>query len=464
MFDRKTYQERREFLKRKISSGLLLFMGNRESPRNYKDNTYRYRQDSTFLYYFGWSKPNLLAVIDLDEDQSVLYGDDFTIDDIVWMGAQPAVKSLGERVGVDKTGSLAELKNLLTKAITQGRQIHFLPPYRPENIIFLHQQLNIPLQEIPQRVSPTFTKAVVQQRSFKSNEEIAELEKAVNISRSMHVAAMKTAKVGMKEYELLGICEGIAIAGGGDMAYPGILTVNGQTLHNHYHGNTFRPGQLILGDYGAETSMNYCGDITRTIPVDKTFTTKQKEIYSIVLDALERCTAAMKPDVKFLDLHLLAAKIKVQGLQELGLMHGDVDEAVAQGAYAMFFPCGLGHQIGLDVHDMEDLGEQIVGYRPGLERSRQFGLKSLRMAKELKEGHVMTVEPGIYFIPELIDLWRSENKFTEFIDYGKLESYRNFGGIRIEDNVLVTNSGTRILGERIPKTIEEVETLRQRVA
>ena len=443
-----------------ISPGLLLFLGNEESSRNYKDNTYRFRQDSSFLYYFGWSKPGFAAVIDLDDGRTTFFGNDASIDQIVWMGPQPATIELAARVGIDHSGSIGDLARVLEQARQSGRAVHYLPPYRAENTIKLSKWLQIPVEKVEHSASDELVRAVIRQRSIKSPLEVAELEKAVNTSRAMHVAAMKAARPGMKEHELLGIVEGIAIAGGGDMAYPGILTINGQTLHNHYHGNTFRSGQLILGDYGAETGMNYCGDITRTFPVDKKFTPLQKDLYNIVLDSLESVLQALRPGVKFLDMHLLAARIIVEGLREIGLMHGDTDEAVAQGAHAMFFPCGLGHMIGLDVHDMEDLGEQHVGYRPGLERSRQFGLKSLRMAKELQSGYVMTVEPGIYLIPELMDLWRSENKFTEFIDYGKLESLRNFGGIRIEDNVLITEDGIRILGERIPKTVEEIEALR----
>ena len=461
MFETKVYVNRRETLASAgISSGLLLFLGNEESSRNYKENTFRFRQDSSFLYYFGWSKPGFAAIIDLEEGRTTFYGNDASIEQVVWMGPQPGVRQLAARVGVDHTGSISDLNRTLEQAVNTGRKIHYLPPYRPANAIKLADWLRIPVAETAAKASPELVQAVVRQRSVKSPMEVAELESAVNISRAMHIAAMKKARPGMKEHELLGIVEGIAIAGGGDMAYPGILTVNGQTLHNHYHGNTFQSGQLILGDYGAETAMNYCGDITRTFPVDEKFTPLQKDLYNLVLHSLESVLKALRPGIKFLDMHLLASRIIVEGLQDIGLMHGSVDDAVAQGAQAMFFPCGLGHMIGLDVHDMEDLGEEYVGYRAGLERSRQFGLKSLRMAKELRAGYVMTVEPGIYLIPELMDLWRSENRFTEFIDYGKLESLRTFGGIRIEDNVLITGDGNRVLGEHIPKTIEEVESLR----
>ena len=296
--------------------------------------------------------------------------------------------------------------------------------------------------------------------SIKDAEEIEQIEKAVTISGNMHVATMMAAKAGMKEAELAGIAEGIAVSGGGHLAYPIILTINGQTLHNHYHGNTLQSGQLVLGDFGAETSMHYAGDITRTYPVDKTFTTQQKEIYQIVLNALESSIAALKPGVRYLDVHLAAARIIAAGLKDLGLMKGDIDEAVAQGAHAMFFPHGLGHMLGLDVHDMEDLGEDLVGYTEELKRSTQFGLKSLRLARALQAGFVLTVEPGCYFIPELIDQWQADGKFTDFINYDQLEKYRSFSGVRIEDNVLVTENGSRILGEPIPKTIEAVEQVR----
>ncbi|HQU58661.1 MAG TPA: M24B family metallopeptidase, partial [Saprospiraceae bacterium] len=339
----------------------------------------------------------------------------------------------------------------------KGRSIHFLPPYRGENMIQLSQWLGIPASELRQQASEELVKAVVSLVSIKGPEEVAEMEKAVNITRAMHLAAMRAARPGIKEAQLAGIVEGIALGAGGQLSYPAILTVNGQTLHNHYHGNVLKSGQLVLGDFGAETSTHYAGDITRTFPVDKTFTTKQKEIYNLVLDTEVSCIEACKPGIRYLDVHLMAARKMAGGLKDLGLMKGDTEEAVQQGAHALFFPHGLGHMLGMDVHDMEGLGEDLVGYDGELQRSTQFGLKSLRLARALQPGFVLTVEPGIYFIPELIGLWQKEGRFKEFINYKKVNEYLDFSGVRIEDNVLITEDGHRILGERIAKTVEEVE-------
>ena len=460
MFDAKTYNNRRKQLIEKMDSGVLLMLGNEESPMNYTDNVYPFRQDSNFLYFFGVDRPGLVGLIDVDEGKSALFGADLSLDHIVWMGSQPTIAEEGAKCGVDATGSLGSMASFIEKARQQGRTIHFLPPYRAENKIKLSALLGKTLNEIENGTSVEFIKAVVNIASRKEDQEISEIEKAVNISRQMHVSTMMAAKAGMKEAELAGIAEGIAVSPGGHLAYPIILTINGQTLHNHYHGNTLENGQLVLGDFGAETAMHYAGDITRTYPVDKTFTNQQKEIYQIVLKALNESINSLKPGILYKDVHLNAANIIASGLKGLGLMKGDTAEAVEAGAHALFFPHGLGHMLGLDVHDMEDLGEDFVGYTDELKRSNQFGLRSLRLARALEPGFVLTVEPGCYFIPELIDRWQAEGKFTDFINYDKLEAYRNFSGIRIEDNVLITENGQRILGEPIPKTIEEIEQIR----
>lgn len=460
MFSKQTYTERRQVLIQSIEKGILLFLGNNESPRNYTDNTYPFRQDSNFLYFFGIDRANLAATIDVESGESILFGDELTLDHIVWMGPQASIADQAASIGVGQTAALNNLSDYLSKAQQQNRPIHFLPPYRAENKIFLSTLLKTSIKAIEQGASIPFVKAVIALASIKTLEEIQELEKAVTISGKMHVAAMKMAKPGIREAELAGAIEGIALAEGGGLAYPAILTVNGQTLHNHYHGNDLKSGQLVLGDFGAETEMRYSGDITRTFPVDPAFTNQQKEIYSIVLDMMEASFGALKPGVRYLDVHLLAAKTMATQLKELGLMQGDVEEAVAAGAYALFFPHGLGHMLGLDVHDMEDLGEDLVGYTDTLKRSAQFGLKSLRLARALEAGFVLTVEPGIYFIPELIAQWQAEQKFANFINYEKVSQYLNFSGIRIEDDVLITENGYRILGEAIPKTIAEVEAIR----
>lgn len=460
MFKKETYLQRRKGLQEQLSSGLVLLMGNEESPMNYKDNTYHFRQDSSFLYYIGIDQPHLAAIIDIDEGQTILYGDELTIDHIVWMGPQTSLHELGKHVGIEWVAGYRQIADKLKAAKNIGRTIHYLPPYRGEDVIKLHQWLDIPMDEIGAAASEDLIRAVVAQRSIKSAEEVAELEKAVTITGAMHVAAMKAARPGIKEAELAGLVEGIAVSAGGHLSFPIIMTVNGQTLHNHYHGNTLEEGRMVLGDFGAENAMHYAGDITRTYPVAKKFNLKQKEIYNIVLKTLNDSIAACKPGVPYQQVHFEAAKIIVAGLKDMGLMKGDVEEAVAAGAHALFFPHGLGHMLGMDVHDMEGLGENFVGYDDTVQRSEQFGARSLRLGRALQPGFVLTVEPGIYFIPELIDLWKSEGKFTDFIAYDKLDAYRDFGGIRIEDDVLITETGSHVLGKPIPKTVEEVEGVR----
>ena len=460
MFSKETYVNRRNILKEKVGSGLILLMGNDETPMNYKDNTFRFRQDSSFLYYLGIDLHHLAAIIDVDANKTILFGDDLSVDYIVWMGAQPTMRELADKTGAEETQPYNNIATYLKGAQSKSQPIHFLSPYRTENMLKLEEWLGTPVKGLQEKVSKKLTHAVIAQRSIKSDEEIKEMEHAVAITKEMHVAAMKTAAPGRKEYDLAGVAQGIAVGCGGDLAYPIIMTVNGQTLHNHYHGNTLQSGQIVLGDFGAENGMHYAGDITRSFPVDKTFTQKQKEIYQIVLDAEVSAIESLKAGVQYKTTHLQAGKNMAEGLKSLGLMKGDMDAAVAAGAHALFFPHGLGHMIGLDVHDMEDLGEDLVGYREGLERSTQFGLRSLRLGKELEAGFVITVEPGLYFIPELIDQWQGENKFIEFLNYDKINAYRDFGGIRIEDNILITKDGHRILGPAIPKTIAEVEVVR----
>lgn len=461
MFPTISYTKRRSTLQKQLHKGVILFLGNEDVGMNYADNTYHFRQDSTFLYYFGIDQAHLAAIIDLDEEVSIIFGDELAIEHIVWTGPQESIQSKAKSVGVQKVLPREDLKRYLGTIMSDGRKVHYLPPYRANHAIKLMDYLNIPIGHLHQNASVDLIKAVVAQRSIKSEEEIAEMEKAVNVSGEMHTKAMRVARAGMTEAQLVGSIRQIAIGSGGDLAYPAILTVNGQTLHNHYHGNTLQKGQLVLGDFGAATPMHYAGDITRTFPVNKKFNARQKDIYNIVLKAEVDAIAALKVGALYRDIHLHAAKIIMDGLKASGLMRGNMDNALEAGAYGLFFPHGLGHQIGLDVHDMENLGEQYVGYREGLERSSLFGLKSLRFARELEAGLVLTVEPGIYFIPELIDRWRAEGRYKEFINYDAVEKFKNFSGIRIEDNVLITEDGPRILGKAIPKTIEEIETLRR---
>lgn len=462
MFSKGIYVKRRQQLQKKLQSGIILLLGNEESSMNYTENHYHFRQDSSFLYFLGIDQAGLAGVIDIDNNRTILFGNELTMDDIVWTGPQTSLVDLAAQVGVKEVKAKKKLVSYLKKARKAGQQIHFLPPYRPENKLKLSDCLGIQVKGLCNLVSIPLVKAVISLASIKGTEEIAEMEKAVNVSREMHITAMEYAQAGMTEAEVTGKVHGIAVSSGGNLSYPIILTVNGQTLHNHYHGNVLKKGQLVLGDFGAETAMHYAGDITRTFPVSKKFTAKQKEIYEIVLAANMACIKASKPGVLYKEVHLMAARIKTEGLKALGIMKGDTEAAVAAGAHALFFPHGLGHMIGLDVHDMEDLGEDLVGYSETIKRSPQFGLRSLRLGKALETGNVITVEPGLYFIPELIDQWKSKKKFTEFINYDKLEGYRNFGGIRIEDNVLITKSKQRVLGKHIPKTVKEVEDIRKK--
>lgn len=456
MFSTQTYIERRQTLKRTVGSGLILIMGNEEAPMNYPDNTYRYRQDSNFLYYFGISLANLAAVIDVDSGEEIIFGDEFTMDDIIWVGPQPTLSDQARKIGVYRTEPYAKLADKLAKA----GKVHFTPPYRYENKFKLSEWLGIPVSQLKEKASVKLIKAIIAQRAYKSAEEIVQMEDAVNICREMHIAAMRETKAGRKEYQIAAIIHGKALEHGGELAYPIIFSVNGQTLHNHYHGNTMTEGKLALNDSGAENAMFYAGDITRTIPVSKKFTEKQKEIYNLVLKMQLSAIEALKPGVPYKDVHLLANKVLLQGLSDLGMVKGNIDEMLSEGVQGLFMPHGLGHAIGLDVHDMEDLGENYVGYKDGAVRSTQLGLKSLRMAKELEEGYVITVEPGLYFIPELIEKWKAEKKFVDFINYEKIETYKDFGGVRIEDNCLITAEGYKILGKPIPKTAEEVEDLK----
>jgi len=459
MFDPSIYTQRRDRLKDQLQSGLILFLGNEESPMNYPANPYHFRQDSSYLYFFGLDFPSLAGVIDVDENRDIIFGNDVDIEDIIWMGFQPSMKERAGKVGVKETFSLDKLEETVQKAAQQGKKVHFLPPYRPETELKLNRLLGISPDEVKKNVSVELIKAVVAQRSVKIKEEVEEIEKAHAVTYEMHTTAMKMAKPGIYERDIAGRIEGIALSLGSSVSFPIILTINGQILHNHYHGNMLEEGRLLVNDSGAESLLHYAADITRTIPVSGKFSQKQREIYEIVLSSQEVAIQSIRPDIKNRDIHLKTAKVIAEGLKGLEIMKGNTDEAVQEGAHALFFPHGLGHQMGLDVHDMEDLGEDYVGYDEKTKRSDQFGIAYLRLAKELQPGYVVTVEPGIYFIPALIDKWKGEKKFTQFINYDKVEEYRDFGGVRIEDNVLVTEDGHRVIGKPIPKTPEDIEKI-----
>ena len=457
MFDKQVYIKRRKSLHEKLNKGILLFPGNGDSAMNYKDNTYHFRQDSTFLYFFGIDAPGYTGVIDLDEGKDVLYGDELGIDDIIWVGAQVSVREQASEVGIQIVRSCADLKGDIQNSIKEGRRVHILPPYRGDQSMNLGRLLNTHPDEVNSFFSEEFILAVVSLREIKDGNEIQQIEQAVDISHKMHTTVMKMAFPGVWEREIAGTIEGISLANGNPVSFPVILSMDGQTLHNHYHGNLLKEGRLLVTDAGAESPMHYAGDITRTIPVGGKFNVRQKEIYEIVLKAETDSIKAAKPGMLNADLHRNAALIIASGLKDAGLMKGNIDEAVSLGAHALFFPHGLGHMLGLDVHDMENLGENNVGYDQNTKRSEIFGYASLRLGKELKPGFVLTIEPGIYFIPALIDLWKGKGKFKEFINYDKLEKYKDFGGIRIEDDILITKNGARVLGKLIPKTVKEIE-------
>lgn len=408
MFSKETYINRRQVLKKAIASGIILFPGNEEVGMNYRDNIYHFRQDSSFLYYSGIDNPNLFLLIDVDANIEIVFGNDLTIEQTVWTGPQESLSISAERSGITNVQPFSFVEAILKTAIQQKRAIHFLPPYRSAITLKLSHWLGIPTNVLAEKASIKLSKAIITQRSYKTNEELVEIEKAVDITSAMHLKAIQSARPGMAEYEIAGQVECTAVCLGGQLAFPTILTVNGQYLHNHAGSNILKEGQLVLCDSGAETSMHYAGDMTRTFPVSRTFTARQKEIYNIVLQAEEAAIATLKPGTLFRDSHLTACKEILIGLKELGLVKGDLDEAVAKGAHTLFFQCGLGHMMGLDVHDMENIGEEYVGYTDTLKKSTEFGLKSLRLGKELEEGFVLTVEPGIYFIPELIDQWQAE--------------------------------------------------------
>lgn len=457
MFDKQVYIDRRTELRKNFKNGILLFPGNDESAMNYPGNTYAFRQDSSFLYYFGLDVPNMIGLIDIDENKEILFGYEFTLEDVVWMGPQPKLAQLAEQIGVANSESIDNLKKYLKSKSSKQAKIHFLPTYRGDQTLRLADLLGENPYKLKSKFSKKLIEAVVAQRSVKGEEEVAEIEYAMEIAYQMHTTAMRMAKPGVIERDIAGAIEGIALSLGSGVSFGAIVSKNGQTLHNHYHGNVLKEGDLLVCDAGAESLLHYASDITRTTPVGGKFSYKQREIYEIVLTAQKNAINMIKPGVKHLDVHLTAAKIIAAGLSQVGIMKGDLNAAVKAGAHALFFPHGLGHMMGLDVHDMENLGEAYVGYDEKTKRSDQFGLAYLRLAKELQPGFVFTCEPGIYFIPELIDQWKSKKKFKNYINYDKVEEYRNFGGIRIEDNILVTQNGYKVLGRPIPKEVDDVE-------
>lgn len=460
MFSKDTYIKRREQLCRLINNGIVLLFGNNESPCNYPANAYApFRQDSSFLYYFGLQEIGLIGVIDTETNEEWLLGNDVDVEDIVWYGSVPTMVSLSESVGVRNSAPLEKIHDIVKDATEKKRKIHFLPPYRHDNQILLMDLLGIHPSKQREAASLEFINAVVEMRSRKSDDEIAELERASVIGYEMHTKAMRMTRPGRTEKYIAGHIDSVAYSLGAKQSFATIYTQHGEIMHGSPSMNVLEDGRLVLCDCGAETINNYCSDHTRTLPVNGKFTTRQKEIYDIVAECHDYVLDVAKPGVKYFDVHLAVCRHMTERLKELGLMKGDIDEAVMQGAHAMFLPHGLGHMMGLDVHDMEGLGQIYVGFDEETHpRLDQFGTNCLRMGRRLQEGFVVTDEPGIYFIPALIDSWKASGHCKDFINYEMLETYKDFGGIRIEDDLLITSDGCRFLGEkRIPYHTKDVE-------
>jgi Xaa-Pro aminopeptidase len=457
MFTPETYRTRRTRLASDIGTGLILFLGNEEVGRTYAASVYPFRQDSTFLYFWAISHPGLAAVIDIDAGTHIVYGNDQTMEDVVWSGPLPTMLERGGAAGVTQVAPAAALADALAQAKAQGRPIHYLAPYRAEHTMKLAAWLSLAPADVKAGRSETFHRAVVAQRSYKSAEEVADHEAAVAISKEMYAEAMRVARPGRYEYEVVAAISRVALAHGGEFSFLPICSVHGETLHNPFYGNQMQAGDVLVLDSGAETPHGYASDITRTLPIGGTFSSEQRLIYEIVFRAQLGAIAAIAPGVTYRDVHMGAARSMATDLIAAGLMKGSADDAVAAGAHALFFPHGLGHMLGLDVHDMENIGEQYVGYGPGFERSTQFGTAYLRLARTLEPGFVLTVEPGLYFIPALIDRWRADGTHAEFLNFTEIEKFRHVRGYRVEDDVVVTAEGCRVLGPAIPKSVESVE-------
>lgn len=458
MFSSNVYLNRREKLRQIMKDGIVIILGNNESSMNYPDNTYKYRQDSNFLYFFGLDHPGYAGVLDIDANEDIIFGDDVDIADIIWMGPQPSVKEMASKVAISNTKSFSSLESFVKDAISKGRKVHFLPPYRYDNIFMLEQLTGIHNTKIKENVSMELVHAVISLREVKEECEIIEIDKACNVGYEMHVAAMQNAKPGVVEQHIAGLIEGISLSNGGMPSFPIILSQHGETLHNHNHSNILTKGRMMLTDAGSEVSSHYASDFTRTVPVGGKFDQRQKDVYNSVLAANNHATSLIKAGVTYQSIHMEACKVLASHLKDLGLMKGNIDDAVKAGAHAMFMPHGLGHQMGLDVHDMEDLGQIYVGYDDVTRPIDQFGTAYLRLGKELREGFVLTNEPGCYFIPALIDQWRANKTNAEFINFDAVEKFKDFGGIRLEDDILVTKEGNRMMGDRrIPITVEEIE-------
>ena len=472
MFGKEIYAGRRRrllgMMKDAGQSGLAIFAGNAEAPQNYRGNDYKFRQESSFLYYWGIDEPRFAAILDLDSGQETLFGDDVDIDDIIWMGPQPTVASKGENTGVSHTGPYEGFSAEVKKAKASGRDIHFLPPSRYYNTMLLAGLMGCPPENVRRTAdiassgepsaSLALTRAVISMRLIKEACEIEEIDKACEIGYLMHTAARNACKPGVKEQDIVGLMEGVTISKGWGVSFTTILSQNGETLHNHSHHQVITPGRMLLIDAGAESNTHYASDFTRTLPCSGRFTQKQRDIYDIVAGCNELAYQLAAPGVAYREVHIAVAAKMLDGLKALGLVDGHIDDMVKEGIAGLFMPHGLGHNMGIDVHDMEDLGEDLVGYDDDQKRSSQLGLGSLRMARRLKPGHVITDEPGIYFIPALIAKWKAEGTDKGMVNYAAVEKYFDFGGIRLEDDLLVTEDGCRRLGpHRLPIEASDVE-------
>jgi len=455
MFNRNTYINRRNKLSKNLKNGFILFLGHKNSPMNFSHNAYRFVQDTNFLYYVGVDLPDCACLINIDNNKTIFYMKETTIHDIIWIGKTKSIQSWGHDTGADTVKDISKLE----ADLKNKKNVMYPPQFRSENKIQIHQLLNIPLEKVEKKSSVKLINAIIKQRSIKSDEEINQIKDALQITNLIHLKSMTATQPGRYEYEIVAEMEKIIKDHSVELAYPIIFTKNGQILHNSIYNNKIEQNNLLLNDSGANSKLHYASDITRTFPANGNFSSKQKEIYLIVKEMQEAVLKELKPGVNFKDMHKLSAYIGVKGLKELGLLKGSTKDAVDAGVYGLFYPHGLGHMLGLDVHDMESLGEDLVGYDKESKREVEFGISFLRLGKKLEKGFCITVEPGIYFIPELFYQWKKENKHSNFINYDKFEKYLDFGGIRIEDNILITDNKSENLSDFIIKEVDDIESI-----
>ncbi len=455
MFDSSIYRKRRSELCNNLKTGSILFLGHKNAPMNFTHNAYPFIQDTNFLYYLGVDLPDCACLIDVEKNKTTFYMNEKTVHDIIWIGKTKTVKSWGESCGADEIKPVSDLAS----DVKNKQKVMYPPQFRTDNKVHISELLNIPLKQIGKQSSVSLINAIIKQRSIKSEEEITEINDALKITNLMHLQAMQSSAPGKYEYEIVAEMEKIIRSNSVELAYPAIFTKNGQVLHNFLYNNKIQDGDLLLNDSGANSKLHYASDITRTFPANGKFSNKQQEIYLLVKDMQEVVLNQLKPGISFKEMHKLSAYIGIKGLKDLGLLKGSCDEALEKGVYGLFYPHGLGHMLGLDVHDMEALGEDMVGYDEQIKREAEFGITFLRLGKKLEKGFCITVEPGIYFIPELFNQWKKEKKYPHLVDYDKFETYMDFGGIRIEDNILITDSGSKNLSSFIIKEISDIENI-----